>query len=515
MPDHASLLRLAHLIVATAEQDLIAAQRLAAHAVADTMRSGGATVTLGEYAGYTSAEVHGRDGRAMVIVPLYDWEPDPELGLASPGTWEYAVRDADGGLLPRPDGVDTFGCASIWHAGDFGLQLDEGTDQHHHMQKLMADLLGWALVLGANDPLGRVAPGQQATDYAVDPYPGQRPYGSVVIDDAGFCWPVSPDEAQPSGWAVSGDEDSVCLDEWLATFGAAPLAERIPLVGYGSNASPGKVLANGTPLPSVHLACTMEDLASVWCTGDTAAGRTPVTLDVVTGHSEEAVVVMCDLAEMRTLDRVEGRSSRWYDLVLLNEGRVVLENGARLSRPAAYVGGRTERRPMRLGGQPLLRVDVDQAEVRALRSRITTEPATSAIDLGPVVAPGRYPAPGECVPYVFVYGTLKPGNERWHLLEPYVAGEPVDTTVVGDLRDTGNGYPALSASSDRKASGVLVECLKDEAGALLELLDNVEGVESGLFTRQLRNVGGQGAWVYVAASLAGRGHSIDTWPPSG
>ena len=351
MPDHASLERLAHLILATAEQDLIAAQRLAAHAVAETMRYGGATVTFGEYAGFTSAEVHGRDGRTMVIVPLYDWEPDPELGLDSPGSWEYAVRDTDGSLLPRPDGDDTFGCTDIWHAGDFGLRLAEGTDQHHHMQELMADLIDWTLVLGENDRLGRVTPGQDASDYAVDPYPGQRPYGSFVIDDEGLCWPVSPDEAQPSGWAVSGDEDSVCLDEWLATFGAAPLAERIPLVGYGSNASPGKVLANGTPLPSVHLACTLEDLASVWCGGDTAAGRTPLTLDVLPGHSEEAVVMMCDLAEMRTLDRVEGRSSRWYDLVLLTEGRVVLENGARLSRPAAYVGGRPERHPMRLGGQ--------------------------------------------------------------------------------------------------------------------------------------------------------------------
>lgn len=515
MPDYASLERLAHLIVATAEQDLIAAQRLAAHAVADSMRSGGATVTLGEYAGFTCADVHGRDGRAMVIVPLYDWEPDLELGLASPGRWEYAVRDIDGSLLPRPDGHDTFGCASIWHAGDFGLQLDHGTDQQHHMQKLMADLLGWALVLGEKHPLGRVTSGQEATDYAVDPYPGQRPYGSFVIDDEGFCWPVSPDEGQPSGWAVSGDEDSVCLDDWLATFGAAPLAERVPLVGYGSNASPGKVLANRTPLPSVHLACTLEDLASVWCGGDTAAGRTPVTLDMLPGHSEEAVVMMCDHTELRALDRVEGRSSRWYDLVLLTEGRVVLENGARLSRPAAYAGGRPDRYPMRLGGRSLLRVDVDQAEVRVLRSRITTEPATSAVDLGPVVAPGSYPSPGECVSHVFVYGTLKPGNERWYLLEPYVVGEPVDATVLGDLRDTGNGYPALSASSGRKASGVLAECQRDNVGALLELLDSVEGVEFGLYTRQLRNVGGQAAWVYVAASLAGHGRSIDIWPPSG
>ena len=97
MPDYASLERLAQLIVATAEQDLSAAQQLAAHSVADSLRYGGATVTLGDYAGFTSAEVHGRDGRAMVVVPLYDWEPDLELGLASPGIWEYAVRDTDGG----------------------------------------------------------------------------------------------------------------------------------------------------------------------------------------------------------------------------------------------------------------------------------------------------------------------------------------------------------------------------------------------------------------------------------
>lgn len=329
MDHHATLRRLADLILVAAEHDASAAQRVAAHAVAITMQRGGATVHLGEYAGHTSAEVLGRDGRWMVIVPLFDWEPADEV----PGRWEYAVRDTDGTLMARPNGDDAHGCADIWHVADHGLDLAAGTDEQHHMQDIMGDLLGWCLVLGQNDPPGRVLPGQPATDFAVDPYPGQRPYGSFVIDRNARCWPVRVDESRASGWVVEDNDQSVCLDAWLCDQGASPLADRVPLLGYGSNASPGKVVVNGTPLPSVHLACTMEDLASVWCVGDTRAHRTPVTLDVVPGHVEEAVVMMCDLEEMVRLDEVEGRGSGWYELVLLESGRVILENGAHPASP--------------------------------------------------------------------------------------------------------------------------------------------------------------------------------------
>lgn len=506
MDHHATLRRLTDLILAAAEYDVSAAQRVAAHAVAITMQRGGTTVHLGEYAGHASAEVLGRDGRRMVIVPLLDWDPAGEVS----GRWEYAVRDADGTLMARPDGDGAHGCADIWHVADHGLDLGAGIDEQHHMQRLMGDLLGWCLVLGEYDPPGRVAAGQPATDYAVDPYPGQRPYGSFVIDRDARCWEVRVDESRASGWAVEGNDGAVCLDAWLRDQGATPLANRVPLLGYGSNASPGKVVANGTPLPSVHLACTMEDLASVWCVGDTRAARTPVTLDVVPDHVEAAVVMMCDLDELARLDHVEGRNSRWYDLVLLESGRVVLENGAHLPRPAVYVGGRGERCPMRLAGRPLLRVDLDHDQVRALRTRVTPtsgEPAS----LGPVVPVGVYPQPGDCVPHLFVYGTLMPGHERWPLLAEYVVADPVAATVAGYLRDSGHGWPALNAGSGH-APGVLVRADAADTRQLLATLDDVEGVAVGLFSRQARAVNGRVAWVYVAGSCDAVGERVDSWP---
>ena len=46
--------------------------------------------------------------------------------------------------------------------------------------------------------------------------------------------------------------------------------------------------------------------------------------------------------------------------------------------------------------------------------------------------------------HLFIYGTLIPGEERWHFLEPYVAAgsTPTQDRAHGHLYDTGHGYPA-------------------------------------------------------------------------
>jgi len=46
------------------------------------------------------------------------------------------------------------------------------------------------------------------------------------------------------------------------------------------------------------------------------------------------------------------------------------------------------------------------------------------------------------ISHLFVYGTLRPGDVRWHLLEPFVNGEGAPDTVAGELFDTGHNYPA-------------------------------------------------------------------------
>ncbi|MEV0897065.1 hypothetical protein [Actinoplanes sp. NPDC049802] len=247
-----------------------------------------------------------------------------------------------------------------------------------------------------------VRPGQPARDYTVAPYPGERPAGSWVIDQAKRCWPVVPDEGMPSGWAVlTGQAAPQCLDGWLTRQGAAPLAERVPVVSYGSNACPGKILDNKTTLPSVNLACTMRGLASVWCNGTRRSdGVVPVTLAAASSpeYTETAVVAMADQSELARLDVVEGRFEKnsVYELQVLHTGSIELENGARVPRPAAYVGARKTRWPLLVNGEQLLRVDADQDTAARLHAKA---PASSPpVQIGIKVPFGTPLSPGECTP---------------------------------------------------------------------------------------------------------------------
>ncbi|MEI2422358.1 hypothetical protein V6O07_18910, partial [Arthrospira platensis SPKY2] len=49
---------------------------------------------------------------------------------------------------------------------------------------------------------------------------------------------------------------------------------------------------------------------------------------------------------------------------------------------------------------------------------------------------------GQTSTYLFAYGTLLPGDERWPLLSPFVVDEGWVDRVPGELFDTGLGYPA-------------------------------------------------------------------------
>ncbi len=396
---HAHLERMAELVRATAEHDLAEAQRLAAVAVVQAVRADGATAELGDRDGLATAEVRGTDGRWLVIAPLVSWDPNaepPSEGPDGPGVWEYGVRDVDGTLLFRPDGDGAPERPATWHRADHGLALAVGLHERGLVQDLMESHLGWTPAVGEHDPVRRLVPGEPAASYAPSPYPGERPAGSFVIDTDGLCWPVRPDDSQPSGWCVEDDAGARCLDAWLAEREATPLSERVPLLGYGSNACPGKVLRNGTPLPAVHLAATMTDLASAWCTGETRAGHTPVTLVAAPGHVEEAVMMMVDGAELHELDRVEGRSVGRYHLVLLEEGRVVMENGEHVPHPAAYVGASGFRVPVLMAGRPLLRADLDLAQSTLLRAVVPTVEGDGA-PLGRVVPASTHPKPADCV----------------------------------------------------------------------------------------------------------------------
>ncbi len=77
---------------------------------------------------------------------------------------------------------------------------------------------------------------------------------------------------------------------------------------------------------------------------------------------------------------------------------------------------------------------------------------------------------------LFVYGTLKPGDTRWPVLAPFVAGEPIPASIDGTLVDPGFAWPALVLEPGT-VTGYLVELAEDSREEAWRRLDAVEGAD--------------------------------------
>lgn len=99
---------------------------------------------------------------------------------------------------------------------------------------------------------------------------------------------------------------------------------------------------------------------------------------------------------------------------------------------------------------------------------------------------------------VFVYGTLMPGDVRWHHLEPFAdpAIAPGQDSVDGLLWSTPWGWPAMT-DGDGIVHGVVVRLASDRVGDALTELDAVEGAANDLFERiAVTTHGGKECWIY-------------------
>jgi gamma-glutamylcyclotransferase (GGCT)/AIG2-like uncharacterized protein YtfP len=101
------------------------------------------------------------------------------------------------------------------------------------------------------------------------------------------------------------------------------------------------------------------------------------------------------------------------------------------------------------------------------------------------------------ITHLFVYGTLRPGEQRWNHLAPFVVDDGHADSVNGALYDTGNGYPAARFDRPGSIRGMVYELRVERLAECLELLDEVEGAVLDLFHRvAVTTSASLAAWAY-------------------
>ena len=101
--------------------------------------------------------------------------------------------------------------------------------------------------------------------------------------------------------------------------------------------------------------------------------------------------------------------------------------------------------------------------------------------------------------YLFVYGTLQPGDVRWHFLEPFVVDEGWADSAPGQVFDTGLGYPGahFDSTSSSAVIGRTYALLESSISRCLEVLDAEEGTVGGDYCRiAITTAKGVRAWAY-------------------
>lgn len=113
---------------------------------------------------------------------------------------------------------------------------------------------------------------------------------------------------------------------------------------------------------------------------------------------------------------------------------------------------------------------------------------------GPDDTNGGEPA----VRHLFVYGTLRPGDERWPFLAPFVTDGGHPDATAGAVHDTGRNYPAAIFGGTGRILGRTFELIAERRDEALALLDEVESAVDGLYRRVVVTTeSGATAWAYA------------------
>ncbi len=225
------------------------------------------------------------------------------------------------------------------------------------------------------------------------PYPGTRPSGSFAhLKRAGYF--LTADSTTSSGWRVGGS-DGPDLDQWLYAIWQPPMAERLPVLAYGSNANPSKISwlreELGLVGPALVMRARCTDIAAVWSAGFRARDhQRPAVLSSLPGITEDHTVWYVTPDQRRILDLCEGRGER-YQLswlrapIELEDGQVLKYVLAYTARPSVMgqdVPPHLNRSPLLVDGRAVRCADVDQDHARLLEGTPATSDGLHTILVG-------------------------------------------------------------------------------------------------------------------------------------
>jgi gamma-glutamylcyclotransferase (GGCT)/AIG2-like uncharacterized protein YtfP len=112
-------------------------------------------------------------------------------------------------------------------------------------------------------------------------------------------------------------------------------------------------------------------------------------------------------------------------------------------------------------------------------------------------APRRDDDGAVSITHLFVYGTLRPGEVRWSLLQPFVNDHGIADEVDGELYDTGLDYPAAVFGGTGRVVGQTFELITDTLDHALAVLDEYEETGGGMYRRvAIHTRGGRYTWAY-------------------
>lgn len=336
-------------------------------------------------------------------------------------------------------------------------------------------------------------------DFDPRSYPGPRAPGPVLVHD-GAIHPLQVDAPSHAPVRLVAPTPAATSAPAMAATGALRWS-----VAYGSNASPGRLVAKGLDRDgAVLLPARIADFAPAFEHRRTVYGSVPLTLVPAAGAVHDIWVLGLPAQATDLLDRTEGRiraaapttagpatgDGRFAppgSYQLARVGDVAVADRFVLTTALAYLPG------------PATRVQVTEG------GRSRTWPAWDQATAGSHVDGGGAdrPAPGVEEPVLgdwpdtplrdlplFVYGTLRPDGPAFARIAGLVDVLGPATTA-GRLFDTGRGWPAatfedgslVDASTAGTIRGQLVLARDpDSAVALFDRADRYEGAPQ-LFAR--------------------------------